>query len=115
MRPRDEWLSKCLCESVGRELLSVCSRGVGRERPGGTAVSRPALDRARVFRCVCPSLSPNVSVCVRDSVFECASAVNVCLYLSVFVLECTCVSVVYLSVLEHLPLLSVAVFKCLCP
>ena len=55
MRPRDEWLSKCLCKSVGRELLSVCSRGVGRERPGGTAVSRPALDRARVFRVCVPA------------------------------------------------------------
>lgn len=55
MRPRDEWLSKCLCESVGRELLSACSRGVGRERPGATAVSRPALDRARVFRVCVPA------------------------------------------------------------
>lgn len=54
MRPRGEWLSNCLCESVGRKLLRVCSRGVGREWPGGTAVSRPPLHRARVFRVCVP-------------------------------------------------------------
>lgn len=68
---------------------------------------------------MCPGLSPSVSVYVRDSVFECVSAVNVCLYLSVFVHECTCVSVVCLSVLEHLhlgmsPCLNVSVRECLC-
>ena len=64
----------------------------------------PPVAPCRCVSYVCPGLSPSGSVCVRDSVFECVSAVNVCLYLSVFVHECTCVSVVCLSVLEHLHL-----------
>lgn len=67
MRP-GEWLSNCLCESVGRELLSVCSRCVGRSA-GRDRSLPPAVAPCPRVSCVCPSLSPRVSVCVRDSVF----------------------------------------------
>lgn len=68
----ETWASGCqtVCASLSVvNFLSVCSRCVGRERPGGTAVSPPAVAPCPRVSCVCPSLSPRVSVCVRDSMF----------------------------------------------
>ena len=105
-----------VCRSLTSERLQP-RRGAG--VAGRDRSLPPPVAPCPSVSCVCPGLSPSVSVCVRDSVFECVSAVNVCLYLSVFVHECTCVSVVCLSVLEHLhlgmsPCLNVSVCECPC-